>query len=80
MNKKIPYGRHKHDDSDIQVVVDILRKGTITQGQTVEDFGQALADYTGAKYGVAVSNGTAALHLSVVALEIGSGDEVITPP
>ena len=46
----------------------------------MEDFGQALADYTGAKYGVAVSSGTAALHLSVAALGIGSGDDVITTP
>jgi UDP-4-amino-4,6-dideoxy-N-acetyl-beta-L-altrosamine transaminase len=80
MNKKIPYGLHKLDDNDIQAVVDILKKGTITQGQTVEDFGQALADYADAKYGVAVSNGTAALHVSVAALGIGPGDEVITTP
>ena len=80
MSKKIPYGRHKLDDNDIQAVVEILQKGPITQGQTVEDFGQALADYAGAKYGVAVSSGTAALHLSVVALGLGSGDEVITTP
>jgi perosamine synthetase len=80
LNKKIPYGLHKLDDSDIQAVVDILRKGSITQGQTVTDFGQALADYSGAKYGMAVSSGTAALHLSVAALGIGPGDEVITTP
>ena len=80
MIKKIPYGRHELDDNDIQAVVDILQKGNITQGQTVDDFGQALADYAGAKYGVAVSNGTAALHLSVAALGIGPGDEVITTP
>ena len=80
MNKKIPYGFHHIDDNDIEAVVDILKKGHITQGQTVEDFGQALADYAGAKYGVAVSSGTAALHLSVAALDIGLGDEVITTP
>ena len=80
MNKKIHYGLHKLDDNDIQAVVDVLNDSSITQGQNVEDFGQALADYTGAKYGVAVSSGTAALHLSVVALGIGSGDEVITTP
>ena len=80
MNKIIPYGRHELDENDIQSIVDILRRGTITQGQTVEDFGQALADYGGAKYGVAVSNGTAALHLSVATLGIGPGDEVITTP
>ena len=80
MIKKIPYGRHELDDNDIQAVVDILRKGNITQGQTVDDFGQALADYAGAKYGVAVSSGSAALHLSLAALGIGPGDEVITTP
>jgi perosamine synthetase len=80
MNKKISYGFHHIDDDDIEAVVDILKKGHITQGQTVEDFGQALADYAGAKYGVAVSSGTAALHLSVAALGIEPGDEVITTP
>lgn len=80
MRKKIPYGRHKLDDNDIQAVVDILQKSPITQGQTVEDFGQALADYAGARYGVAVSSGTAALHVSVATLGIRSGDEVITTP
>ena len=79
-DKKIPYGQHKFDKSDIQSVMDVLKNGPITQGQTVEDFGQALADYSGAKYGIAVSNGTAALHLSVASLGIGPGDEVITTP
>jgi len=80
MNKKISYGSHYIDDNDIEAVVDILKKGYITQGKTVDDFGQALADYAGAKYGVAVSSGTAALHLSVAALGIKPGDEVITTP
>ena len=80
MNKKIPYGLHELDESDIQAVVEILKKGDITQGKTVEDFGHALADYTGAKCGLAVSSGTAALHVSVAALGIGPGDEVITTP
>jgi perosamine synthetase len=79
-DKHIPYGLHKLDDVDIQAVVDILKSGHITQGQTVEDYGQALADYAGAKYGVAVSSGTSALHISVVSLGIGQGDEVITTP
>ena len=71
---------HDLDDTDIQSVLAVLKNGPITQGQTTEEFGQALADYSGAKYGVAVSNGTAALHLSVTSLGIGPGDEVITTP
>ena len=78
MNEKIPYGRHQLDESDIESVVDVLRNKPITQGQIVEDFGQALADFTGAKYGIAVSSGTADLHISVAALNIQRGDEVIT--
>jgi len=80
MKKIIPYGFHHIDDEDIKAVVEILEKGKITQGKVVDDFGQALADYAGAEYGVAVSSGTAALHISVAALGIGSGDEVITTP
>ena len=80
LSKKIPYGLHQIDDSDIQAVVDVLKNGPITQGHIVEKFGQALADYTGARYGIAVSSGTSALHLSVAALGIGPGDEVITTP
>ncbi|MBH09583.1 MAG: UDP-4-amino-4,6-dideoxy-N-acetyl-beta-L-altrosamine transaminase [Candidatus Marinimicrobia bacterium] len=78
--KKIPYGLHNIDDEDIQSVLNVLKDGPITQGFIVEKFGQAIADYTGAKYGVAVSSGTAALHMSVAALDIGPGDEVITTP
>jgi perosamine synthetase len=77
---KIPYGHHDMDQDDIDAVVSALKRYSITQGQLTEDFGQALADYTGAKYGIAVSSGTAALHLSVAALEIKPGDEVITCP
>ena len=77
---KIPYGLHELDDDDIQAVVDVLKEGPITQGQKANDFGQALADYTGAKYGIAVSNGTAALHIAVASLGIGPGDEIITTP
>ena len=45
-SKKIPYGRHFLDEDDIQAVVEVLENGPITQGQKVEEFGQALADYT----------------------------------
>ena len=80
MSKSISYGMQELDDCDIQAVVDIFKSEQITQGPAVEDFGQALANYAGAKFGVAVSSGTAALHISVAALGIGPGDEVITTP
>jgi perosamine synthetase len=80
MSNNIPYGKHNLDFDDFKVVIDVLKNYPITQGQHVEDFGQALADYAGADYGVAVSSGTAALHISVAALDIGPGDEVITTP
>ena len=80
MSRSISYGMQELDDCDIQAVVDIFKSEQITQGPAVEDFGQALANYAGAKFGVAVSSGTAALHISVAALGIGPGDEVITTP
>ena len=80
MKKIIPYGMHEIDDKDIQSVLEVLRSGSITQGTLVEDFGNLIAEFSSAKYGVAVSSGTAALHLSVAALDIKPGDEVITTP
>ena len=76
----IPYGKHYIDESDIQSVVDVLRHGMLTQGPKVAEFENKIANYVGAKYAVAVANGTAALHLACMALEIGEGDEVITTP
>jgi UDP-4-amino-4,6-dideoxy-N-acetyl-beta-L-altrosamine transaminase len=76
----IPYGRHYIDEDDIQSVVNVLRHGMITQGPKVLEFEKKVANYVGAKYAVAVANGTAALHLACMALGLGSGDEVITSP
>jgi UDP-4-amino-4,6-dideoxy-N-acetyl-beta-L-altrosamine transaminase/dTDP-4-dehydrorhamnose reductase len=76
----IPYGKHYIDESDIQSVVDVLRHGMLTQGPKVAEFENKIANYVGAKYAVAVANGTAALHLACMALEIKEGDEVITTP
>lgn len=76
----IPYGKHHIDDTDIQAVVDVLKSGTLTQGSYVESFERAVADYVGVKYAVAVSSGTAALHLSVLAGGVGVGDAVVTTP
>ena len=63
----IPYGKHHIDDDDIQTVVDILRSGFLTQGPAVEAFENLVAEYVGVKYAIAVSSGTAALHLAALA-------------
>ena len=76
----IPYGQHHIDEDDIQAVVEVLRNGALTQGPKVAEFEQAVADYVGSKYAVAVSSGTAALHLACMAADIGPGDEVYTSP
>ena len=76
----IPYGKHYIDEDDVRSVVDVLRCGMLTQGPKVAEFENKVANYVGAKYGVAVSNGTAALHLACMALELGKGDEVATSP
>jgi len=76
----IPYGRQSIDENDIQAVVDVLRSDYLTTGPAIAAFERAVADYTGAKYAVAISNGTAALHAACFAAGIGEGDEVITTP
>ena len=76
----IPYGRQSIDEDDIQAVLKVLKGDFLTQGPAVAEFEKALCDYTGAKFAVAVSNGTAALHLAYLAAGIGEGDEVITTP
>ncbi|MBA3696903.1 MAG: UDP-4-amino-4,6-dideoxy-N-acetyl-beta-L-altrosamine transaminase [Methylotenera sp.] len=78
--EKIPYGKHYIDEDDIQSVVNVLRNAPLTQGPKVEEFERTVADYVGAKYAVAVSSGTAALHLACMAAELGQGDNVITSP
>ncbi len=76
----IPYGRHYIDEDDVQAVVDILRSGYLTQGPTVELFERELAKYVGAKYAVAVSTGTSALHLAALVAGVGPGSSLITSP
>ena len=76
----IQYGKQFIDEDDIQAVVDVLRSDYLTTGPKVKDFENAVCEYTGAKYGVAVANGTAALHVACLAAGIGCGDEVITTP
>ena len=78
--KAIPYGRQDINDADIQAVVETLKSDFLTQGPKVLEFEKSFASYTGAKYTVALSNGTAALHLASLALGVKNGDKVITSP
>ena len=75
----IPYGRQQIDDDDIAAVVDVLRGDWLTTGPAVDRFEQAFAELVGASHAVAVANGTAALHLAMLAAGVGPGDEVIVP-
>ena len=77
---KIYYGRQWIDEDDIQAVAETLRSDFITCGPKVDEMERELESYTGAKYAVAVSNGTAALHCACIAAGVGPGDEVITTP
>lgn len=76
----IPYGKQSIDENDIKAVVDVLKSDFITTGPKIEEFEIKVADYVGAKYAVAIANGTAALHAACFAAGIGEGDEVITTP
>ena len=76
----IPYGKQSITEADIEAVNAVLRSDFLTQGPAVADFEAAFAQYTGSQYAVAVSNGTAALHLSCMALGISENDKVITTP
>ncbi|MDA9262628.1 UDP-4-amino-4,6-dideoxy-N-acetyl-beta-L-altrosamine transaminase [bacterium] len=78
--KTIPYGKQHISEHDIQAVTSVLREDFLTQGPKVQEFEQKFASYIGSKYAVAVSNGTAALHLSALALGVHEGSRVITSP
>ncbi|MBW8049386.1 MAG: UDP-4-amino-4,6-dideoxy-N-acetyl-beta-L-altrosamine transaminase [Cytophagales bacterium] len=78
--KPIPYGRQHISDDDISVVEKVLRSDFLTQGPKVQQFEGSFAQYIGCKYAVAVSNGTAALHLSALALCVNEKSKVITTP
>lgn len=76
----ISYGRQYITDEDIQVVIDTLKSDYLTQGPKIAEFEKVFADYCGSKYACVVSNGTAALHLCAMALDIKTSDKVITTP
>jgi len=76
----IPYGKQWIEEDDIRSVIKVLRSDWITQGPKIQEFEKALTDYCGAKYAIAVANGTAALHLANIAIGTTTGDKVITSP
>ena len=78
--KVIPYGKQLLAQSDIDAVIEVLKSDYWTQGPTVAAFEKAFATYIGSKYAVAVANGTAALHLCTLALEVNESSHVITSP
>lgn len=79
-DKLLPYGHQWIDEEDIKAVIEVLRSDWITQGLKVAEFEKEFASYVGARYAIAVSSGTAALHAACFAAQIEKGDEVITTP
>jgi UDP-4-amino-4,6-dideoxy-N-acetyl-beta-L-altrosamine transaminase len=80
MKQIIPYGKQHISEADIHAVVETLKSDFLTQGPKIAEFEEAFAHYVGSKFAVAVSNGTAALHLNCIALNVKPGDKVITTP
>lgn len=76
----IPYGTQSITEEDIKAVEEVLRSDFLTTGPKVAEFEKKVAEYVGAKYAVAIANGTAALHAACFAAGIKEGDEVITTP
>jgi len=75
----IPHSKPTLDADDYRSVMDVLQSGNLVQGEQVAGFEDAISSFVGVRNGVAVSSGTAALHLSLIALGAGEGDEVIIP-
>jgi perosamine synthetase len=76
---QIPVAKPVIGQEEISAVTEVLQSGMLAAGERVEEFERKYADYCGTSHGVAVNNGTAALHAALLAAEIGPGDEVIVP-
>ena len=76
----IPIAKPMIGEEEKKAVSDVLDSGTLAQGKKVKEFEEKFAEYIGAKYAVAASSGTTALHLALLASGVKSGDEVITTP
>ncbi|MGZ3273521.1 MAG: UDP-4-amino-4,6-dideoxy-N-acetyl-beta-L-altrosamine transaminase [Caulobacteraceae bacterium] len=79
MTDSLPYGLHLIEDDDVAAVTAALTSGLLAQGPRVQAFETALAGKLGAAHAVATSSGTAALHLALLALDVGPGDLVVAP-
>ena len=79
MTLRIPLAKPEITDADREAVMQVLQTPQLSFGPKVAEFEQAICDYTGRKYAVAVNSGTSALHLAVRALGLKAGDEVILP-
>lgn len=75
----IPYGRHNIDQADIDAVIDVLKSDWLTCGPVVDRFEDELSKTVGAKFSISCSNGTTALHLALLALDIKNDDVVLVP-
>ena len=80
ITKPIPYGHQHINEDDVRAVIEALTSDYMTQGPLIGQFEKNFADYLGCQYVCMVSNGTAALHLCAMALDIKPGDKVITTP
>ena len=76
----IYYGKQNVNEADIKAVVDVLQSDFLTQGPVLEQFEKKVAEYCGAKYAVAVTNATSALHIACRAAGLGEGDILWTSP
>ncbi len=75
----IPIARPCLGEEEIRKVSEVIRSGMLAQGSLVKEFEEKFAEFVGVKYAIAVSNGTAALHVALLAMGVGPGDEVIVP-
>ena len=80
MKDIIPYGRQTINEEDVQAVIETLESDFLTTGPKIKEFEEKFAQYVGAKFAVAVSSGTAALHVACLAAGLDTGDELITSP
>ncbi|MCZ2809010.1 MAG: DegT/DnrJ/EryC1/StrS family aminotransferase [Candidatus Bathyarchaeota archaeon] len=77
---KIPIARPDITNDEIEAVIETMKTGWVTQGKKVDEFEKLFASYCGAKYGIATSSGTTAIHVALASIGIQNGDEVITTP